>query len=202
MPDLDLVQRSLGKHWRAPYRLTEGNHPVESVAKALIGATAATVREDGGIPCFAPLCEAINRSLQEASGAELLAEATRAIEQKLGQQKAIKLATRAAQRSYQRILSGEALPGPLSLAQEHMYEILRHNFFCKIANGKLVGKGRRFTDMGEVRRFESDLSASVGFQLRRLAQQLAIDPSAARLRAPASPSPLRTTAQLLDMPLI
>jgi hypothetical protein len=201
MPDLDLFQRSLGKHWRVPYRLTEGNHPLESVAKALVGAVAATIREDGGVPCFASLCETIYRAIHDANGAELLAEATRAIEQRYEQQRAVKLAARAAQQNHSKLLCGEALPGSVSLAQDYVSEILRHNFFSKINDSKLVGTGKRFSDMEEARKFESNLWSSTGPQLRRLAQQLAIDPSASRLRAPASPMPRRTTAELLDMTL-
>jgi hypothetical protein len=201
MPDLDLFQRSLGRHWRAPYSLTEGNHPLESVAKALVSAVAATIREDGGVPCFASLCETIDRAIHDPNGAELLAEATRETEQRYEQQRAVKLAARAAQQNHSKILCGEALPGAISLAQDYVGEILRHNFFSRINNSKLVGNGKRFSDMEEARKFESNLWSSADPQLRRLAQQLAIDPSASRLRAPASSRPRRTTVQLLDMTL-
>jgi hypothetical protein len=200
MPDLDIVQRRLLRHWRAPYRLTKGNHPAESVAAALVTAVAATLRDEGGIPAFESLCAASRGMSASVSGTKTLAEVSRAIEQEFGQQRAVKLAARAAQRNALEIHYGRALPGPLSLAKEYLRQLLDHHFFSK-AITPLIGEGKRFSDTQEARQFESSVRSYAEPKLTEIAKRLSVDPTASRLRAPKSPRHHRTTAELLEEPL-
>jgi hypothetical protein len=202
MPDLDIVERGLCRHWRRPYRLIKGGHPSESVGEAVIKATAATLREDQGIPALGSLCDACNKAYSDPSGVKTLAEVGRSLEQEFGQQPAVKLAARSAQRSLIELQYGRALPGPVALAKEYLKSLLRHHFFAKVITGRLVGEGQRFHDIQEARQFESRIWSHIEPQLIEIARRLVADPTASTLRAPNSPRRRRTTAELLEAPLI
>lgn len=201
MPDLDIVERQLRRHWRAPYRLLQGGCPPEDVADLLIKALAATVRDDGGIPGFGFLCEATTRVFSEGGGVKTLAEMGRRLEQEFGQRRSVKLAARAAQKNLVESQYGSSLPGPLAFAEAHLNTLLEHHFFAKVVTGASVGEGKRFRNIQEARQFAASVHACAEPQLKKMAKKVVSDPTASKLRAPKSSRRQRTTAELLDAPL-
>ncbi|HEX9943155.1 MAG TPA: hypothetical protein VGG03_14135 [Thermoanaerobaculia bacterium] len=200
MPDLDIVARGLTNPWRSAYHLMKGGHPPEVVAESLVKTLAAELREAGGIPGFEPLLAAYLQAQSEGDGARTLAEMSRDIEQRFGQQRSVKLLARAAQRNLARVEAGRALPASLSLAREHLQSLVQHHFFSK-TTGRLIGPRKRFATIQEAREFESRVWASLEPQLTEIAHRLMSNPTASKLRAPRSRRQRRTTAELLDTPV-
>lgn len=200
MPDLDIVQRQLRKHWRAPCRLIQGGHPPEVVAAELTKSLASTLRAEGGISGFERLYEASSRALSDQSSIRTLAEVSRTIEQEFGQQQSVKLAARAARRQIIELQYGRLLPSRLAFASQCLRNLLEHHFFAKVTN-LLVGEGKRFSDVRDARQYEASVRSYIEPQLMELARRLMSDPTASKLRAPKSSMRRRTTAELLDSPL-
>jgi hypothetical protein len=200
MPDLDLVARGLAKHWRVPYNLLKGGQSVQAISESLVKALAAELRESGGLLGYEDLLLASKQAQAKGSKARSLAEASRSIELAFGQHPAAKILARAAQKNLALIEAGRALPGPFSLAEEHVRTVLRHQFFSRVTP-RVIGREKRFSEVSEARAFETKIWAAVEHQLRKIAQSLVSDPTASTLRAPSYPRHRLTTAELIDMPL-
>ncbi len=195
MPDLDIVERGLRKHWRKPYKQMKGRQPPEAVADAVIKALAATLRDDGGMPAFEEVA-AVALPVSSGSGSSRsFAEATRAIEMQFHQRRPVKLLAQAAQRHMAKVKRGRAIPGRASLADEYCRSLLDHHLFSKVNGaGQEDGQGGR--------ECEAEAKAAMEPQLRAVVRQLLADPTARKLRAPKSPHRRRSTAELLDEPLV
>lgn len=198
MPDLDIVSRTLKKPWRSPYKLLKGGHPAEMVAASLISALAATLREEGGLPDFGTLLANTRGTPPERRSAQTLAEASRALEQKFGQQQAAKLLARSVLRNSAQVEAGMALPGPLPIIEEFLRSQVRANFLAKI-NGRLVGT--LFLSSESLRIFEEAMWTQIEPGIIKLARSLMEDPTASKVRAPRSPRRRHSTAELLDLPV-
>ena len=85
MPDLDRVERTLSRSWRAPYRLLKGGHPPEAVGEELIRRTAEELRRQGGIPGFAAFLRASMGSEAGSPSQKTLGDVSRSLEQRFGQ---------------------------------------------------------------------------------------------------------------------
>jgi hypothetical protein len=198
MPDRDIVERSLYKAWRQPYRLMKGGHSPGIVSEGLLKALTAHLRENGGVPVNLVASLAIQSQVGDA---KTLAEVSRAIERDFGQQKEVKLLARAAQRNMAKVEAKQALPGPLSIVQEYLGVILKHHFFSKVSP-RLVDSRGCFANVQQVREFEAGILSIAEPQLVNLARRLVSDPTASSLRAPISRRRRLTTAELLNAPLM
>lgn len=196
MPDNDIVERSLRREWRAPYRFVKGNFSRETIAESIVAALAAMLRHDGGFPGIERHMAA--QSFQD--NAKSLAEVSRAIEQDFEQKSAAKLTARAAQRNLAQIKAGRTDAGLLPLYLDALEFAVQHHLFAKIRY-RLVGRGQRFSNVQEAREFENDVRQLYGSQVRVLAHRLLADPTATKLRTPGSKMQRRSTAELLNAPL-
>jgi hypothetical protein len=200
MPDLDRVERSLRRLWRAPYRLLKGGHSLEAVAEELIRCAAADLREQGGVPGFEAFLQVYIAPEHRLDFMKTLGDVSRSIEQKFGQERNVKLIARAMQRGRAKIIAGQALPDPPQLAEEFLCALIRHNFFDRV-NYRSVGEDRRFKDVTESRDFECRVWLYLEPQLTKLARRFAADPTASKLRAPNSLRTRLSTAELIDTPI-
>jgi hypothetical protein len=202
MPDQDIVERSLNRFWRRPYRLTKGGHSPGVVAESLVKSLAATLREEGGMPGFQQIAVARLEALAAPNGAAHLAEEARVVEQDLCQQQSVKLLVRAAKRDLVLVLAGRALPTDEGLVKEYLKEQLEHEFFSRALSPRLVGPGKTFSCVDEQRDFLALVWSRVEPQVQKLTVRLLADTSATRLRAPASLRPRRSTAELVEEPVL
>jgi hypothetical protein len=197
MPDQDIVERSLRRPWKRSYRVEKGGHSAEVVAASLIKDLAAAVRDDGGMPGFEQLLPVYFRVSGRPDGARTLAHACRAVEERFEQQWGVKILGRAALRSFALIEARRGLPSRVSLSEEYLRSRVRHDYFAKVTH-RLVGRRKRFSDLGEAQRFDAHVWEHLEPQLKKLAVALASDPSARRLRAPKSLLRSRSTEELLE----
>lgn len=201
MPDQDIVEHSLKQPWKPSYRLRKGGCTPELEAESLGKALAATLRDEGGVPPgLEDLLTASSHALTRSDGARTLAEVTRILEQRFGQQGPVKVLARASTRNLAQIEAGRALPGPGSLIGEYLSARVQHEYFDRVRH-RLVGGTNRFSDAEVERRFTAQVRTRMEPHLARLAASLTVDPSAAKLRAPKSSLSRRSTAELIDAPL-
>jgi hypothetical protein len=201
MPDLDIVARNLRKPWRAAYQLMKGGSSPDIVAESLVKALTTELREGGGLPGFELLLAACNKAQSERGSMKTLAEVIRGIEQRFEQHQSVKLLARTVQKNFAEIEAGRVLPGPDSLVREHLQSVTRHHFFSRMG-GRLIGQGKRFANIQEARDFEKAVWSSAGAHLAEIVRSLLSDPTASGLRAPKSRRRLRTTAEIIDAPIV
>jgi hypothetical protein len=202
MPDQDIVERSLNRPWKRPYRLLKGGHPPEVVADSLVKSQTATLRNEGGMPGFQQIAVARLEALSTPNGAAYLAGAVRVVEQDLGQQPAVKLLAQAARREHVLVLAGRVLPSPESLVDEYLKAQREREYFSKVASPRLVGPGKRFSCIAELQDFLAQVRSHLEAQHKTLTVRLLADTSATRLRAPSSERPRRSTAELIEEPVL
>lgn len=197
MPDLDIVERNIPSYWRKPYRLMKGEQPLEVVVAELIKAATAQLRVDRGIPGLAEFDTAIRRAPDPVT----LARFVRELERRFVNYRAGQNLSRAARRQAVLIANGGALPSQVGLAKDYFCQMWSDYIFGRI-EPTLVGPGRPFHNLAEVRAYEQRCREMASPALDSLAKRLARQPTGERLRAPTVWRKRRSTAELIDSPLV
>lgn len=201
MPDQDIVERGLKKPWKSAYRLLKGGCPPEVVAQALSQALAAVVRGESGLSGFEPMWIATSEAAARPDGGRRLADVARQMEQRFGQQPGSKVVAKAALANFAEIEAGRALPMARSLAEACLRASVESEFFSK-TRYRVLGPGKRFTDRNSEHLFKREVDSHLAPAIEEMARSVVRDPSASKLRSPPSRLPKRTTAELLDAPLL
>lgn len=198
MPDVDVIERSLTRPWRAAYRLIKGKQPVEIVSAEVLGALAAQLRSDGGMPALAEASEAAAKATHSGEKGSSFYEVVREIERRFSHSGTAKGTADAARRLVTRIEVGQALPGPISLAEEHCWGLIDRHLFGRL--NRFVGI-KNIPSFEALSRVRADCRLVLDPKIRQLARTLAADPLASHLRAPAFSRKRPITSELLEEPL-
>ena len=199
MPDLDIVERKIAQWWRPAYRLLKGGQPREIVAAALVKALAAELRASKGIPRL----QEFSAALEQRPDLARLSEVARELERKFeaGEYRVGQNLARAARAEGVRVALGSSLPSREKLAKEHCWQLCRHYLFGRV-EPTLVGSGRPFPNTAELRVYEERCREVMEPDLDGLVKRLARHPDGQKLRAPAVRRRKRSTAELIDAPLV
>lgn len=202
MPDLDMIDRISAPGWHKPYRLlANGEATPEEIGRAILHSLCRSLRLYGGVPGLGGIADVVEQVLAGECGATEAFRRLRAIESTANGHRHTRLATRAASRQIVEIEQGTGFDRDpaVAIAERSCYELIDHHLFGRVRPALI---GERFASHDEARACERACMESVAPYVARLAEDLAHDPGAPRLRAPRMPrSVRRSTVDLLDEPL-
>lgn len=201
MPDLDRVERVLLPGWRPVYKLVKGGHPTEEIAKRLLKALAAILRDRGGVPNLAECVEQVERHDAGLLDDRRFAAVLDHIEHRHASRHG-KLLVRAAL-TPDVFGSDGFLRGPARerLCRQFLIKLVEQGLFAH-QRSHLIKRGRPFASFSQAIEYETRLLALVRQEITELARRLAKDPTARSLRAPAFKlSKTLTTRELVDAPI-
>lgn len=199
MPDLDIVERQIKSHWRKPYRLLKGGHPVEFVADALIKTATAQIRLDGGVRGFPELARALQIP-SVCTTPETFGAVARDIEHQFAHERPVKILSRVCLRQQAHIDEGKMLPCAKDLASDYCWELMQHHLLGRV-EPTLIGGGRRFEDLDSFHRYRRELRSTLEPQLGQLATKIVANPDNRNIRAPAHRRPRLSVEALLGQPI-
>jgi hypothetical protein len=195
MPDLDVLGFHAAPGWGTPFRLLKGTVEPRVLARAVVQASARTLRKHGGIPGLDSFSETIRGfDANEFDLASALAANRR---------KSLSLGGRHAaivERACNRVLverhnAGARVLDPKgALVSEFLREFASHHLFDR-ARPVVVRPGK--LSEAAYHEYASRCAAELEGPFSRMATALLRDPRASSLRAPKSDSPRTSTAVLL-----
>lgn len=195
MPDLDVLGFYPAPGWGRPFRMLKGMVEASDLARAVVQASARTLREHGGLPGLDSFSEIVRGFHGNEFDLASALAATR--------RKALSLGGRHAaivERACNRVLverhnAGTRVLDPQgALVSEFLRELTRHHLFDR-ARPAVVGPGK--LSEAAYHEFEKRCAVELEGPFSRMATALLRDPCGSSLRAPKSDSVRMSTAALL-----
>lgn len=201
MPDLDILDHAATPGWHKPYRLLAGNASPQEVGRDILSSLSQSLRRGGGLP----EADALRGIVERAAAGQLAPfealRQLRSVELSAGGHRHTKVAARAAAELVVALEQGDGLTGDpaQAVAEGFCWAIIDHYLFGR-ARPKLIGQ--RFADHGEAIAWEQECKEVLRPSVRKMAEALARDPQARKIRAPRMPGLLRrSTVDLLHEPI-
>jgi hypothetical protein len=202
MPDLDMIDRGSAPGWHKPFRLLEhGEATPEEIGHAVLHSLCRSLRLYGGVPGLHDIADIVDRTMSGRCGVAEAFRHLRAIEQAAHGHRHTRVAVRAANGLLVEIGQGRQLARDPAqeVADRFCHALIDHQLFGRVRPA-LVGE--RFASHDEAIACERACVDVAAPYVSRVAENLARDPRATRLRAPRmSGTTRRSTADLLDEPL-
>lgn len=202
MPDLDMLDRVSAPGWHKPYRLlANGEATPEEIGRAMLHSLCRSLRLYGGVPELGGIADVVEQVLDGECGAPEAFRRLRVIESTANGHRHTRVAARTAARLIVEIEQGRTFDRDpaIVIADRTCHELIDHHLFGRVRPALI---GERFASHDEAIACERACMEAVAPYVARVAETLARDPRATRLRAPRMPrSVRRSTADLLDEPL-
>jgi hypothetical protein len=187
--------------WRKPERLVAGAAGPDEVARGMVESLTRSLRRGGGVRRLADFGRVASQvACAQITPLEAMSQ-LQAIEQLAGGDRHTRVVAQAVARlivepehSAALVIDPEGV-----VCESFCWELLDH---CLLGQARAKVVGKRFTDHAGMLSFERECREKISAALRKVAADLAADPTAARLKAPrGSVSVRRSTAEILKMAL-
>lgn len=202
MPDGDVIERGLRRRWKRPYRLLGSGVSDREVARSILKALAAQLRDDCGVPSFQATAGVLETLLRDGNREAAYSRLRRL---RLTTSRSEMLLDDAARACIAQVGAGQVSPTDMIdtagyLARTLLSRSVDSGFAGRI-RPDLVAEGRDV-----VRAFEARMGAIMRIAepaIQSLAETLVADPSAQGLRASSvGPRQRLTTDALLNVSLL
>jgi hypothetical protein len=201
MADYDALDHGVPWKWKKAFTLVQRGAAFPEVVSSVAKALTATLRYEGGLPCFDSLTTiAEDVATGRESGGDALAQIKR-IEHAAWDIGHIRDAAHIAKQLIIEIAQGD-IPSVSyceEISKRFCMELIEQKCFAR-ARSKLIGE--TWSSYAEYMIWHAEVREAMQDDLRKIVQQLIQDPSGKSIRAPRHPRPKRIpTEVLLDMPL-
>lgn len=203
MPDLDIVSRTVPRGWRKPMNLLLGSSASSTTVRATVQAATASLREHRGFPGFDEFAETLDEVMHGTLDSHSAHTRLDAIELRHGHARHPKVCAHAARAILAEIGFDRTLPMlsmRVLLARRAVSHLVETNLLGYLTPGRLRS---RCPKPARVDQIQQELRGALDGLIRRLAHDVASDPTCADIRAPRISQARRlTTAELLDQSIM